>query len=259
VSRQRQGSRTGAVNTGAVYAFDTSRLDCIRQYCIDFELEDDDLTPLVNGQDVSPADEFGRRYTVDGSSSVGLASAIFDSRSLGLNAGGDDPDLLVNLGNVLIAQGRPGQSQPGIFDVPDDDRRGGDFRIEFLGSPVRLLSIDLVDIDDIPVQNATVTLVDQLGRERSFLARSGWTEDIVVDGPPGYRTLDLGNLHRQPGFHALSAATEDPEFDAAAVVRLRVHFDGSAALDNVRYCVGPPETTGRRTRRLREPGGLAVR
>ena len=52
-----------------------------------------------------------------------LGAAIFLSTPGGPNDGGPDPDLLVDLGNVLILQSEdaPGQNAvPGVFDVPNE-------------------------------------------------------------------------------------------------------------------------------------------
>jgi hypothetical protein len=172
---------------------------------------------------------------LDGFPASGLTAAVFDSDPLGPNATSTDPDLLVDRGNVLILQEGPGQSVPGIYDVPDDDRFGGDFVFTFKGLEVELLAIDLIDVCPIPNQTVVLTLLDAGGRTRVYTVPSGWTEDVAMDGPPGVRTLDLTTLADQPGFQSTASAVEDEGFQPAAVVLLEVHLQGSGAVDQLVY------------------------
>ena len=80
-----------------------------------------------------------------------------------------------------------------------------------------------------------MTLTDSGGNTRVYTVPSGWTEDVAVDGPPGFRTLDLTTLADQQGFMATATAVEDVGFNPAAVVMLDIHLGGSAALDNLIY------------------------
>lgn len=227
------GSNNGAVNDDAGYVL-AFALDC-RSLVLDFSTEDDFSTALVNGQDIGPGTEFGRLLTIDGQSASALSPAIFDSTPGGPNDPGWDPDLLVGLGNLLILQEVPGQLVPGIFDRPDDDLGGGELCFTFPRPGVELVSIDLVDIDDIPFQDAILTLTDGNDLTRTYLVPSGWTQDVVVDGPPGFGTLSFMTLDDQPGFLISATAAETPGFDPTSVTALRVVLLGSAAVDNLRF------------------------
>ena len=200
---------------------------------IDFETEDDFLTPLFNGQDITPAGEFGIMLTFDGFPNSGAEAAIFDSDPAGPNASSSDPDLLVGTGNVLILQENLQQSSAGFYGRPDDDANGGHVDVVFEGSGASIRSLDLIDIDPGPSQNAQVKLTDLNGRIRDYFVPSGWTEDVSVHGAPGFRTLDLTTTALQPGFQANATAQSDPLFDPNCVTRLRVQFFGSGALDNL--------------------------
>ncbi len=226
------GSNNGAFNDDAGYVL-AYALDC-RSLALDFSTEDDFSTALVNGQDVGPGTEFGHLVTIDGLSASGLAPAIFDSTPEGPNAWSQDPDLLVELGNLLILQTEPGQTVPGIFDHPNDDWQGGELCFTFPDPGVELVSIDLVDVDDIPFQDMILVLTDGNALTRTFLVPSGWTRDRVVDGPPGFRTLSLATLDDQPGFVASATATEVSGFDLTSVTKLQIQLEGSGAVDNLR-------------------------
>ena len=66
---------------------------------LDFDTEDDLITPLVNGQDISTPPEFGNFVSLSSSgSNQGLA--IFDSNPAGPNAAGPDADLSSCLGST---------------------------------------------------------------------------------------------------------------------------------------------------------------
>ena len=53
----------------------------------------------------------------------------------------------MGLGNIVILQNDdfPTQTLPGIFDTPNDEADGGTIVFDFV-SPLRLLSIDLIDM-----------------------------------------------------------------------------------------------------------------
>src|SRR3954447_24983384 len=147
-------------------------------YKIDFETDDDFVTPLVHGQSIystarpnhaNPAVpfstdtrlEFGRLIKI---SSVNLGSdgnlgpAIFDSNPLHTPPASTlDPDLLVGLGNILMLQRDEGPNTTldpkyGLkFNNPNDEATPDDIGsivIDFLLANTHPMAIDLVDIDD---------------------------------------------------------------------------------------------------------------
>jgi hypothetical protein len=210
------------------------------QLVFDFETEDDFATPLVNGQALTTPPEFGRAFAlsalqpVSGPQHQGVA--VFDTDPAGPNGASSDQDLLVGLGNALILQENPGQSVPDIFDLPDDAGNGGSIVFDF--SPLAFIekanpvALDLVDVDGAG-GGVKIFLTDVLGHGRVFSVPNGWTEDIAVDGPPGYRTLDLTTLLPQPGFASTATATSDPDFIPGEIVRMEVVLIGSGAIDNL--------------------------
>ncbi len=193
--------------------------------CLDFEAAD-------NGQVLTPQN-FEVSATSVSASGPNHGATVFDSDPNGPNAGGPDPDLLVGLGNILILQGSGAQSG-GFFDEPSDAELGGRLRLAFQ-EPFRATSIDLIDVDHDPVfvQDVTVTLVDEMGRTRTYDVPGGWTRDVTASGMPGYGTLDLTTLADQPGFLVPATASEEPGFDAARVVEVLVDCEGSAGVDNL--------------------------
>ncbi|NOT29773.1 MAG: hypothetical protein HOP15_04905, partial [Planctomycetes bacterium] len=209
-------------------------------YTLDFETEDDFTTPLVNGQDLSTPPEFGALVSLSARQPGGGAQhrgpAIFDSDPAGPNAGSSDPDLLVGLGNAVILQENAGQIIPGIFTLPDDAANGGTLVFDFSGftfiEKVEPRSIDLIDVDTFGT-GVKVTLFDVLGRERIYSVPPRWTEDIAVNGPPGYRTLDLTSLLPQPGYQSIAVVKSPPDYLPGEVVRMEIALGGSGALDNL--------------------------
>lgn len=204
---------------------------------VDFSHEDDFTTSLANGQDLTSPPEFGALFELEGGGSGTLGAAIFDSDPAGPNALGPDPDLLVDLGNVLILQSaaHPAQSVPGFFDVPDDNSTGGYLTFDFVTS-VEPRRVDLVDlcIGDFHTQ---LFLWDAWGNSRTFLVPGGWTTDLADEGPPGYGTLRLDTLAPQPGAHGTVATASDfGPFDPLNVVFLEVFLGNSGALDNLEFC-----------------------
>ncbi len=211
------------------------------QTCIvlDFETEDDGVTVLANGQDISTPPEFGVHVAISGSGN-NRGPAIFDSTPGGPNDPGPFPDsdldLLVDLGNLLILQEDPNQSVPGFFNDPDDAETGGSLIFDFV-EPVECQSVDLVDIDGgPPAQCATVTLIDGSGLTRTYSVPAEWTSDLNFNGPPGYGTLDLTTLDPQPGFNSVATASEDAGFDPSGVVRAEIALCASGAVDNFEFC-----------------------
>jgi len=232
----------GFGNTGRILidevAFAAGAADCRECVTLGFETDDDFLTPLVNGQDISSPEEFGNLVSIS-SSGANLGAAIFDSDPAGPNQAGDDPDLLVDLGNILILQwpAFPAQSVAGIFDEPNDSREGGTITFDF-ASGIEPESIALIDIcPGEPLQDALVTLTDGSARTRVYDVPAGWTTDVFSVGPPGYGRLGLQTLLPQPGFVALATAVEDAGFDAADVVRIDVFFSSSGGLDDLTFCL----------------------
>ena len=205
---------------------------------LDFETEDDSVSPLANGQSVSAPEEFGRLVSIS-STGANAGPAIFDSRPDGPNDPSQDPDLLVGLGNVLILQNSlvPGQTTPGIFDRPNDDQDGGELVFDF-ETPVEPLSLVLIDIDAGATQGVLVTLTDELGRTRTYTVPQRWTRDVVADGVPGWGLLSFETLDPQPGFQSSATATQVAGFDSSHVVRLVVRLGSSGAVDALQWKPG---------------------
>lgn len=211
---------------------------------LDFETRDDLRTPLRNGEALTSPPHFGRSVRLQ-ASGANLGLAAFDSTPDGPNAGGPDPDLLVDLGQLLVFQDslQPTQSVPGVFDVPGDDADGGLVTFTF-PAPVEPHSLTLVDLDLERGHAAKLTLTDQAGRTRVYSVPAGWTEDLVRDGPPAWRALDLTTLAPQPGFRASVTASEDAGFAPRAVTRLTLGLSGSGGLDSLRWIPHPTPDRG---------------
>lgn len=203
-------------------------------FVIDFETDDDLVTPLENGQHINPGDEFGGLCIVDGLSSTGEGATIFDSDPLGPNSGAMDQDLLVDRGNVLIAQEDATQTVMGYYDSPNDDFGGGNLVFQFL-QDTQVCSVDLVDIDLGLGQDALVSLFDTNGLVRRYVVEEGFTEDVALDGGAGYRTLNLQTLMPQMGYLGMAIASEDMGFDANTVRTMVIDFGSSAGADNVSF------------------------
>lgn len=206
------------------------------QTLIDFSL-DGGGSPLVNGQRLTGL-EFSPEFTMSfGGSNQG--GAIFDTSNPGPNVGGPDPDLLVSLGNALILQSNDSPSiTGGIFDTPNDSARNdGLMRFDF-ASPVELLDVTLIDVNG---GNAIlVTLFDGQGRTRQYDVPQKWTNDISVAGGNGYGVLDLTTLLDQVAETAVVAtASESAGFDSTDVVALTFDYEGSGAIDNLRFVPAP--------------------
>ncbi len=199
---------------------------------LDFETGDDFSTELVNGREINSPVEFGNIVDITSSSSFG--AAIFDSNVGGANDPGRDPDLLVNLDNILIVQENGTQTSSGIFDFPDDEASGGSILFDFV-RPVMPLRITLIDIDETN-QGVVLVLTDSSGNTRSYNVPSDWTTDIEGDGPPGFAALSLSTMDPQQGHGSQATATEDGPFDLRDVMSLNVTFMGSGALDNLQIC-----------------------
>ncbi len=184
---------------------------------------------LENGRSVEGRD-FGGFFTLSGSGK-NEGPAIFDSTMTGPNASGDDPDLLVNQGNLLILQSPalPRQTVPGIFNVPNDSKYTGGLFFAF-ASPVALLSIGLVDHD--PGDGTWVfTLTDAQNLTRIFPVPRGSTPE------GGTGTLDF-----------TTGGTTETGFDPDSVLRLEIFVRGSGGFDNLVFD----------TAQTPEPGALAL-
>ena len=203
---------------------------------VGFERGDDPLgAPLANGLSLASSPAFSRSLALT-SSGANLGAAVFDSTPLGPNDPSQDRDLLVGKGNLLILQDSfvSTQTQPGIFDRPNDDADGGVLAFQ-LARPSAALALDLVDIDPGQNQSSSVKLFDAAGRSRSFAVPAGWTEDLRTHGPPAWRTLDLTTLAPQPGYVATATASELPGFDPLGVVRIEVRLGSSGGVDDVQF------------------------
>jgi len=223
---------------------------------LDFSLEDDFATPLVNGQDISSPPEFGRLVSIS-SSGPNAGAALFDSTPGGPNDPSQDRDLLVGSGNILILQtdANTTQTVPGVFDRPNDDEDGGTLVFQF-SSPVSPVSLALIDIDAGADELSFVVLTDAEDRTRTYTVPPDWTGDLLTNGA-GKRTLDLRTLDLQPGLFSTVTATEASGFDLATVTRIEVRLGSSGGVDELRWCPSPPEALdgGPRGRRADPPPG----
>ena len=266
----------GALAVATVCAHPTAQaLPIPSPVVIDFETEDDFVTPLVNGQsvystarpnNVSPnipfaSDtvlEFGELFRVS-STIIGsdghLGPAILDSDPAD-NPSSGDPDLLVGLGNVLMLHRDEGPNTHMdatyglVFNNPNDEATftdRGSIVFDFLVPLCRPMTLDLVDIDENV--NVVVVLTDNLGRDRTYLVPANWTTEII-ESPAGFHTLSLETLAPQsaaPGATGMPAtAFEDMGYDGLHVTRMEVQFVGSSpsgALDNLVFSTVPEPAT----------------
>jgi hypothetical protein len=207
---------------------------CAELVVIDFQTEDDFATPLANGQDVASPAEFGSRLSIS-SSGPNAGAAIFDSSPGGPNDPSQDRDLLVGSGRILILQTGDNTSQtvPGFFDRPNDDEDGGVFAFDF-SSPVSLLGIDLVDIDEGSDETSLVVLSDVSGNQRSYLVPPAWTGDVLTGGFGRVR-LDLTSSMPQSGFGSSTSVAQSAGFAPSLVIRLEVHLGSSGAVDDLAW------------------------
>jgi len=211
--------------------------------CVELTFENNDDgdpdnagTALVDGQDISSPPEFGNVVSV-ASFGPNLGAALFDSTPGGPNDPGPDRDLLVGLGNIMILQNTTAGTQTvaGIYDTPNDDQDGGTITFDFPG-PVECHYIDVIDFDEEDVDGIDIVLTDSSGDTRTYDVPGGFTEDLLNDGPPAFRRLDLTTLAAQPGFIAAATASEDPGFDPEDVVSVSCNFGGPGGIDNFCFC-----------------------
>ena len=235
---------------------------------IDFET-DDFSTALVNGQAINTApnggdlsEEFGNLVSVSGTV-IGIGSnlgpTIFDSTPCptGPNCGGADPDLFVDMGNILILQNNSFPNSTNtlpnglVFDTPNDENDfidRGAVVFDFT-DPSELVSIDLIDING--GNNVLLTLMDSQGDLRVFDVPPMWTNDVTL-APNGWDTLMFNTLTPQAGEGTGGDATviqNDLGFDINDVVQLEVAMLGSPSsggMDNLVFNVTstPEPTTG---------------
>jgi hypothetical protein len=198
---------------------------------------------LGNGQRIANGSTWGGIVTLSaiqpssGMQHRGLA--IFDTTAGGANAAGPDSDLLVGTGNALILQDLSNGTQtvPGFFDTPNDTGSGGTMVFEF-SQAVTMKSVNLIDVNG--EGNVTITLYDGANNTRTFSLPDHWTNDLTLDGPLGYGTLDLLTLADQPGENVgIATAVEDFGFDEDNVVRAEFLYNGSGAVDDLVFEVVP--------------------
>jgi hypothetical protein len=160
---------------------------------------------------------------------------VFNSTSGPFN---QDPDLHVNLGNVMILQ----SNAPGVAN-PNDDEDGGTLTFTF-SNGVQPGYIDLIDVDAGAADALTVTLTDGSGRTRVYSVPSNWTGDVTL-AQPGWGRLDLQTTLPQPGplsgnATANTGAGYDPNDVRTIVVRRggcgSSSSGGSGAVDNLTWC-----------------------
>ncbi len=220
---------------------------------LNFETEDDFVTPLINGQIIDAAFdandlEFGNLVTIS-STNIGsdghLGVTVFDSDASDQLPNTQDPDLLVGLGNILILQNddspnTANDTPEGLrYTFPNDEASindRGSIRFDFVGT-VLPESIDLVDVNG--GVNMVVTLTDAFGLTRTYNVPQKWTTD-VTKAPQGYQTLFLTTLNPQPSeANAIggdATAIEDPGFLINQVVTMDVAIGGSSpsgGIDNL--------------------------
>mgnify|MGYP001162057879 CR=1 FL=1 len=216
------------LDQGSVLVFALGGQVCLT---LDFETEDDFVTPLSNGQHIDS--EFGSLATLS-SSGANAGLAIFDSTPGGPNDPSQDRDLLVGSGNILILQTEnfPPDAND-VFPRPNDDEDGGTLAFAFT-TPVEPVSVKLIDSDagDAPL---FVVLTDGAARQRVYTVPSNWTGDVLL-GQPGQGTLDLATLAPQAGFGSIATASEDPQFDPQGVSTIAFLLDGSGGIDELAVC-----------------------
>ena len=212
-------------------------ISCIQ--CVTLDFTSSDQGPLGHGQDLeTPGETFGcvsiSGGPIGGGPLGNRGAAIFDSTN---GPAGQDPDLMVGQGNILILQNNENaqvQTKSGDFYVhPNDDHDGGTLSFSFC-EPADATTIDLIDIDDANgpgfPDGATVVLTDSNGFTHTITVPDGWTAN------GGVGTLDLKTLAPQPGVSGAATASEQVGYDNTAVVSIDVTLESSGAVDNLAYC-----------------------
>ena len=219
---------------------------------LDFDTEDDFVTPLINGQSIDPAFdgadlEFGnlvnissRQLLPNESNQTHMGVAIFDSTPGGPNDDGGilsearDEDLLVDTGNILILQNDADAASSSVagfgltYDVPNDEATpvdAGAIVFDFV-KPVELISIDVVDANGN--FGATLTLTDTNNEKRVYTVNETYSFDIEsTPSGQGYDTVFLNTLLTQSGEGGGTATvTQSGGFNPLAVVQLDVALTG---------------------------------
>jgi hypothetical protein len=196
--------------------------------------EDDGGNGLGNGQAITSPPEFGNLVNIS-ASGTNAGAAIFDTTPSGPNDPSQDVDLLVDKNCILILQSDAASSQTGdFFDNPNDDEDGGTLTFDFLAA-VEMLSVDLIDIDEGAQEASSVVLTDSGGNTRTFTIPAEWTEDLILNGPSGWRTLDLQDTGPQAGFASVATSMDVGAFDIADVARMDVNLGSSGGVDDVTF------------------------
>lgn len=233
----------GPVNVGggntlfglAVVGEITAAINC---FTMGFETDDSGLA-MVHGTKVdSEFDGGGVFPIVTGSlNGSGMNTAAILNSSTGPAA--QDPDLLVDTGNILILQTDANTSEcppaSGVYCSHNDDEDGGALTFDWGGRLISARSVVLIDIDASDGASSVV-LTDDAGAQRTYTVPANWTGDLVTDATSGTGTLDLTMLAPQPGFGSIATASEDGGFDPLRVVRIDVHLGGSGGVDDVSWC-----------------------
>lgn len=143
----------------------------------------------------------------------------------------DDPDLLINNGNVLTAQqGSDGGATPATVFSDPDDKIGFILFLTFI-QPLTVNSLLLVDINGDT--ETTITLTDQNNLTRTYLVPDEFTGEVPDE--PGRFLMSLVTTADQtlPNGTGPITATEDSGFDQNAVITLKFDTEGSAAIDDI--------------------------
>jgi hypothetical protein len=202
---------------------------------LDFET-DDEGNPMAHGTKVDTEFDGGSVFpvTITGRLNIsGLNTAAILNSTTG--PASQDPDLLVQCGNILILQTDANLTEcppaSGIYCSHNDDEDGGTLSFAFNGrtSPQSIVLIDIDATDPV----STVVLMDGNGLTRTYTIPANWTGDLVADGPPGKGTLSLTTLANQPGFDSTATAVQDGGFNSDDVVQIEVNLGGSGAVDNI--------------------------
>lgn len=221
---------------------------------IGFEVAGDQVTPLENGRALDLPGLLEPAIRVSGLGAGQHGPAAFDSSPSGPNASSNWPGLLVDSGNLVVLQGDPLQSTPGIFDSPGPASGSGEIYLEFLHrtSPI---SIDLVGLG--ATTSAEVSVRDASGLAQTYTVPPGFTSDALADPSRATWTLYLDTEEDQRGAHATATAVRQPGFNETSIAALEVRLDGPGAIDRLVWTeAGPPSPgAGVVVDRVPSPGG----
>jgi len=151
----------------------------------------------------------------------------FDTTVGGPNAGGGDPDLLVNSGIALILQ------DSDTSEVPNDANEGGMINFAFAAA-VELISMDVIDFD-AGTGGSSIMLTDTDGDTRTFTFTNNFTGEGGDANPAdGIATIDFSDTSTRsgPGGGMVSVA-DVGTFDLTSVSALKTTFSGSGAIDTL--------------------------